>query len=64
VHPTTQNSVSDCSTFLSLCDVPHTAVFCRGSIECYLLLVATPAAVIAVVVVIFIISLLNLLCIA
>jgi hypothetical protein len=26
---------SDCSTFLIMCDVPSTAVFCRESTECF-----------------------------
>jgi hypothetical protein len=29
VKPTTQASVSDCSIFLIMCDVPSTAVFCK-----------------------------------
>ena len=32
---TAQNSVSDCSTFRIMCDVPSTAVFCSESIECF-----------------------------
>ena len=33
--PTTQASVSDRSTFCTMCDVPCTAVFCSESIECF-----------------------------
>jgi hypothetical protein len=32
--PTLRLQVSDCSTFLMMCDVRSTAVFCRQSIEC------------------------------
>jgi hypothetical protein len=33
VNPTTQASVSACSTFLMMCDVPSMAVFCKESTE-------------------------------
>jgi hypothetical protein len=35
VTPPLRLQVSDCSTFLIMCDVPNTAVFCREYIECF-----------------------------
>jgi hypothetical protein len=33
--PPLRLQVSDCSTFLIICDVPSTVAFCRESIECF-----------------------------
>jgi hypothetical protein len=33
--PPLRLQVSDCSTFLTVCDVPSTAAFCIGSTECF-----------------------------
>ena len=35
VISTAQASISDCSTFRIMCDVPSLAVFCSESIECF-----------------------------
>jgi hypothetical protein len=33
-NPPPRLQVSDCSTFLTMCDVPSMAVFCTESVEC------------------------------